>query len=83
MWNELCTLRLHLQMQLMFNDPASRVTVVYEDINGYYVDHEIEGDKIYSMPKSLLRKSKGLKLYHCTLEELHNAVVKEYNRRNS
>lgn len=82
MWDELCTLRLHLEMQLMFNDPGSKVTVVYEEINGNYVDHEIEGDKIYSIPKSLLRKSKGLILYHCTLEELHNAVVDEFNRRD-
>lgn len=81
MWNELYTLRLHIEMQLMFNDRGSKVTVVYEECNGHYVDHEIEGDKIYSIPKSLLKKSKGLKLYSCTLEELHNAVVDEYNSR--
>lgn len=82
MLNELSTLRLNIQMQLMFNEPDSKVTIVYDEITGEYIDHEIVGDKVSRIPRSMLSQSTLHVLHKCILAELHNAVIREYNRRN-
>lgn len=83
MYNEAETLQYLLRIELVLFSSDAPVLVFINKKTGKYIDHFIDGDYSRKTPNIIQQRSYDIRLFECTLGELNQAILNEYESRKA